>query len=116
MICAWVEVLEPRISAQFGGCGPVFSSVLHASDYDTSGSRWYMLRDIQIPNNNLTIQLLIVLASEWELSAEECKEKNARSIDVCWWSAELDLLDDLWSHIGWSSAEELDHLLVWNAG
>ena len=108
--------MQPRISAQLGCCGAILGLVLHASNDHTPWTWRNVFRDIQITNDDLAVQLLVILTPERELATEEGEQKNTRSIDVCRRPTELDLLDDFRGHIGRSAAEQLDHLLVRNAG
>lgn len=75
-----------------------------------------MVGNYEVTRLNFAVKLFVILASEGELAAEECKKENSRGIDISWRSTKLGFGYNLWRHVRGSSAEDLDLLLVWNAG
>ena len=75
-----------------------------------------MVRKLQVLRSYIVIQFFIVLATEWELPAKKCVQEDTESPDVGRWARVFDLAHDLWCHIAWRPAENLDFPLMWDAG
>jgi hypothetical protein len=75
-----------------------------------------MIRKRQLFLANVGIQLFIILTLKWEPAAKEGIEKNTECPDINWRSSILNFTNDLWCHIRWSTAENLDFLLMRNTG
>ena len=73
-----------------------------------------MLWHSQLSCHDLTVKLFVILTSVRELSAEEGEQEDARGVYVGGRPAEFYFPDDLGSHVGGSSAEHLDLLVVCN--
>jgi len=71
-----------------------------------------MIWDHEIVIGNLFVQVFVIFAAVWEATAEECEQEHSRGIDVSGWAAELNLFYDLWCHVRWCPAEQLDFLCV----
>ena len=74
-----------------------------------------VLRELQLIETDGMVQLFIVLALEWELSAEKSKQEDAQGPDICRWARILNLSNNFWRHVRWCAAEELDFLFVRDA-
>ena len=75
-----------------------------------------MVRDSKLALHDLLVKVLVILAPEGEAAAEERKEQDPAGPDVSWWTTELFLADDLRGHVRWGATEDLDLLVVRNAG
>ena len=64
---------------------------------------------------NIGVQLLVVLALEWESAAKEGIEENTERPHVDGRSGVFNLAHDLRGHVRRSTTENFDLLLVWNA-
>ena len=64
---------------------------------------------------NIVVQLLIILAFEWEAAAKKSIEKNTECPDISWWACVFNLTYYFGRHVRRSSTEDLDFFLVRNA-
>lgn len=108
--------LHPRVAVEFVSRGPQLSIKLKNLLKDGSRSRRHVIWHHKFTLHDLLVEVLVILASEWETSAEEGKEQDATGPYVSRGPAELFLANDLRGHIGWCSTEYLDLLVVRNAG
>ena len=85
----------------------------HASDeeFRTWG---HVVGDHEVVIGDLLVQVLVILTSVRETTAEKGEEKDSGGVDVRRWSTELDLFDYLRRHVRRRPAEELDLLSVGN--
>jgi len=74
-----------------------------------------MVRDHKLTLHDLLVEILIILASEWEAAAKESKQEDSTGPDVCWRAAEFFLGHNLRGHVGWSTTEYLDLFIVGDA-
>jgi hypothetical protein len=71
-----------------------------------------MVRDHKLTLHDLLVEILIILASEWEAATEESKQEDSTGPDVCWRATEFFLGNNLRGHVGWSTTEYLDLFIV----
>jgi hypothetical protein len=75
-----------------------------------------MVRDHKLTLHDLLVEILIVLASEWEAATKESKQEDSTGPDVCWRAAEFFLGHNLRGHVGWGATEYLDFFIVRDTG
>ena len=75
-----------------------------------------MVRDHKLTLHDLLVEILIILASEWEATTEESKQEDSTGPDVCRWAAEFFLGYNLRGHVGWCTTEYLDLFIVRDTG
>ena len=67
-----------------------------------------MVWELKLLLADVLVELLVIGASEGELTAEESVQEDTKCPDVSRRTRVLDLANNLRSHIGWSSTEYLD--------
>ena len=73
-----------------------------------------MVGYLQLLLLDVSVELFVVLTSEWELATQESKEEHAEGPDICRRPRVLDLAHDLRCHVRRGSAEDLDFSLMWD--
>ena len=58
-----------------------------------------VLWELQLIETDGMVQLFIVLALEWELSAEKSKHEDAQGPDICRWARVLNLSNNFRRHV-----------------
>ena len=94
-----VVVLHPGVRPELLGGGSIVGAVLHAALDEGSGSGGHVVGHSQVSGGDLGVEVLVVLAAERKLAAEEREEEHPRGVNVRRWTAELGFLDYFGSHI-----------------
>ena len=71
-----------------------------------------MIRNDKVVVCYFLVEILVIFASVGKATAKECKKQNSCSVNISGWPTKLDLLYNLWCHVRWCSAEELDFLSI----
>ena len=107
--------LCPRVSQDvLGGQPSLWLLVEELLEEDARRVR-DVVGDRQLLLPNVVVELLVVLAAERELAAQEGEQKHAKGPDVGRRTRVLDLADDLGRHVGGRAAEDLHFALVRDA-
>ena len=73
-------------------------------------------RDFVVRIRDFSVQFLVGLPAVRELTAQNREKKHAQSPNVCGRPTILRLVDNLWRHVAGRATEDLDFLVVGDAG
>jgi len=76
----------------------------------------HVVGELQLVEPNRVVQLLVILAFEGELAAQQREQEHAQRPDISRWARVLDLSHDFGSHIRGCTAEKLNLLFMRDAG
>lgn len=110
-----VTQVEPRLLPELMACGSLVSVNSHTPLNQFSWTNRYVVWNLKVSYLNFTVKILVILTFKWKLTTEKGEEKNSSCVDISGRTTIVCLLHNLWRHVGGSTAEYLDLLIVWNA-
>jgi len=111
-----VDPLDPSVTVELAGRGAKLSVKLKNLRENGSRTRGDMVRDDEVALHDFLVEVLIILAPEGEAATEKGKEQDSTGPNVGRRTTELFLCDNLRCHVTRGATEDLDFLVIWNAG